>query len=468
MRSKFLVCAAIAAAGMSAWFGPVAHAASSKRAAAAQKSRDQKEQKEKDAKSSELRADDKSMSKQLQWEDKVMGPDSKRAELDKIARAHAITEKAEKDKKDKDKQAALEAVAPAPRPEKAKKAEVALPSMSDEKSSAKSSSDEGRTHEISPKLETAAAQAPVPASKPADDKFIDKLLREEDAPSKKRASANDKELESLLAGAKDKPAAGHKRADSVDSLLKNADKGPAMPAPRAQSGLPEWAKQPEIASSAAPPPQPVALRTTAPRNDGVIHVVQGAAVASAAPARPAPTTHGARRGAKATASPVEWNDPFAEKKSPSFATAEPRKAAASHPSALPSGSASSGTSSSGVASGSWNDPFADGAETRKTTTRRAAPASSPAPAPTPARRNDKANESTHAPGQTGWKDPFTKAPTEPTHTPVAMRELGKNESSKWEIATHHGSSSTSSASSSHPGSDAHTSGGWGVIKKRAR
>lgn len=451
MRSKLLVCTAIAAAGMSsAWFGSFAHAASSKRAAAAQKSRDQREQKQKDA--SELHADDKSMKKQLQWEDKVMGPDSKRAELDKIARAHAINEKAEKDK---EKQAALEAAAPAPKPEKAKKAEVALPSMSDEKPSARASADEGRAHEISPKLETAAAQAPVPASKPADDKFIDKLLREEDAPSKKRASANDKsdkELESLLAGAKDKPAAGRKRADSVDSLLKNADKGPAMPAPRAQSGLPEWAKQPEIASSAAPP-QPVALRTTSPRNDGVIHVTQGAAVASVAPAptRTAPPARGARRGAKA--SPVEWNDPFAEKKAPSYATAEPKKVTASHPAAMPNA----------ATSGSWNDPFADGADAHKTTTRRAAPAVSPTPA-TPARHNDKANDSGRAPAQGGWKDPFTKAPSEPTHTPVAMRELGKNESSKWEIATHHGSSS----SSSHTGSDAHASGGWGVIKKRAR
>jgi hypothetical protein len=460
MRSKLLVCTAIAAAGMSsAWFAPVAHAASSKRAAAAQKSREQKDQKQKDAKANELRADDKSMTKQLQWEDKVMGPDSKRAELDKIARAHAINEKAEKDK---EKQSALEAAAPAPKPGKAKKNEVALPSMSDERSSDKANADQGRAHEISPKLETAAAQAPVPAGKPADDKFIDKLLREEDAPSKKRASANDKELESLLAGAKDKPAAGRKRADSVDSLLKNADKGPAMPAPRAQSGLPEWAKQPEIASSAAsPPPQPVALRTTSPRNDGVIHVTQGAAVASVAPVstHTAPPARGARRGAnatnanKTTASTVEWNDPFAEKKAPSYATAEPKKVTASHPSAMPNG----------AANGSWNDPFADGADAHKTTTRRAAPAVSPTPAPTtPARHNDKANDSGHAPG---WKDPFTKVPTEPTHTPVAMRELGKNESSKWEIATHHGASS---AAAPHTSSDAHASSGWGVIKKRAR
>ncbi|HEX4405406.1 MAG TPA: hypothetical protein VH560_11295, partial [Polyangia bacterium] len=185
--------------------------------------------------------------------------------------------------------------------------------------------------------------------------------------------------------------------------------------------------------------------------DGVIHVVQGAAVASVAPTstHTTPPARVARRGANvAKAAPVEWNDPFAEKKS--LATAEPKRAVASHPSVAPSG----------AASGSWNDPFADGAATRKTTTHRAAPTSGPTPAPTtPARHNDKANDSGHA---AGWKDPFTKANTEPTHTPVAMRELGKNESSKWEIATHHGASSSSRSSS-----DAHASSGWGVIKKRA-
>ncbi len=449
MRSKFLVCAAIAAAGSCVWFGPVAYAAPAKRGSEKRAA----DAKDKDKKANELHADDKSMKKQLQWEDKVMGPDSTRAELDKIARAHAITEKAEKDK---EKQAAIEAAAPAPRPEKAKKAEVALPSMADEKSSDKPS-DQGRSHEISPKLATEAAHAPVPAAKPADDKFIDKLLREEDAPSKKHASAeagkNDKELENLLAGAKETPAGGRKRRDSVDDLLKTADKGPAMPAPRAQSGLPEWAKQPDIAPTAAPPPPPppVAARPLAPKNDGVIHVVQGAAIASASPpARTSLPARGSRRGARSTTSttPVAWSDPFAEKKSSSTYAAEaPKKETASRPSATSSGS-------------SWNDPFADGAETRKTTPRRAAPVVSPAPTPASApRRNDKANDSSHP---AGWKDPFTKAPSAPTRTPIAMRELGKNESSKWEIASHHAAAPHASSS------DAHAAGGWSVLQKRAR
>src|SRR5947209_10626523 len=53
----------------------------------------------------------------------VMGPDDKRAELQKIARARAINEKAEKEK---EKQAALEVAAPAPKAGPAKKSEVNL------------------------------------------------------------------------------------------------------------------------------------------------------------------------------------------------------------------------------------------------------------------------------------------------------------------------------------------------------
>lgn len=226
-----------------------------------------------------------------------------------------------------------------------------------------------------------------------------------------------------------------------------------MPAPRAQSGLPEWAKQPDIAPTPAPTPPPVAARASAPKNDGVIHVVQGAATVASVtppPARAVPPSRGSRRGS-AKSAPVVWSDPFADKKSSgaAYAAASPKKEPASRPSTAPSGGSG------------WNDPFADGAETRKTTPRRAAPVVSPAPAApaTAPRRNDKANEPAHA---AGWKDPFTKAPSEPTRAAVAMRELGRNESSKWEIAAHHAAAPRASSS------DAHTAGGWGVLKKRAR
>jgi hypothetical protein len=432
MRSKFLVCAAIAAVGWCQWFASVAHAADAKARAAEAKSA-------KSTKPTELHADDKSIKKQSQWEDKVMGPDSKRVELEKIARARAINDKAEKDK---EKQAAIEAAAPAPRAtpvqaRKADKTEVSL--LSPEHV------DASKPHDISPKLETAAAQAPVRPLKPADDKFIDKLLRQEDAPSQKRASATDKELENLLKGAKENKPAGRKHGDSVDDLLRTADKGPAMPAPRAQSGgLPEWAKQPDISPTPVAPPPPVAVKPPS-KNDGVIHVIQGAAGGAAAvvvPERPTPVAaRPGRKTASKTQTPVVWNDPFAEKKP--MAAAQPKKEPASRPSAS--------------SEGNWSDPFAEPDDSRKTVRRTTPAAPSPsAPTSAPKRDREKSEPSAHP---AGWKDPFTKAP-EPTRTPVAMREPGKNESSKWEVAARHSAHATAS--------DTHAAGGWGVLKKRAR
>jgi hypothetical protein len=431
MRSKFLVPAAIAAVGMFCSIAPLAHAAGAK----------DKDAKAKDAKAKplELHADDKSIKRQSQWEDKVMGPDSTRTELDKIARARAINEKAEKDK---EKQAALAPVAApkaAPAPVKNSKTEVSL--ITPEKN------EPARAHDISPKLETAAAQAPVPTAKPADDKFIDKLLRNEST-SKKRASSNDKDLDSLLAGMKDKQA-GRKRGDSLDDVLKSAEKGPAMPEPRAQTGgLPEWAKQPEIAPTPAapPPPPPVAVKPASKPSTGVIQVVQGAAgsAPAEAPAKPAPVASRAGRKATVAKAPAAWSDPFADKRPVASAQA-PKKEPASRP------SASTDTS--------WNDPFASEPETRKAV-RRGTPTASPSAPAAPTSAPKKSDQARPA-GNGGWKDPFTKGPYEPSHAPVAMRELGKGESSKWEIATHR---STAHASTS----DAHAAGGWRILKKRAR
>jgi hypothetical protein len=433
MRSKFLHCAAIAAVGLSSWLAPMAHAAGAK----------DKDPKKKPA---ELHADEKSMKKQTQWEDKIMGPDTKRAELEKIARARAVNEKAEKDK---ERQAALEAAAP-PAPSKA-----AAPGKKNDKSEVNLLSDSADTggkaepsRGISPKLETEAArEAPKPV-KHADDKFIDKLLRDEDAPKKHASAADDKELENLLAGAKEKP---HKKGDSIDDLLKAGDKAPAMPAPRVQSGgLPEWAKQPEISS----PPPPIAVRAVPKKKDdsGVIHVVQGAAgnapaVVSTPPA-PAPVAARSGRGkagkagGAAAAQQVVWSDPFAEKKP---GNSSPKKEPASRPSAP---STSEG--------GAWSDPFAEPAESRKAGRKGA---SAPTPASAPKRRDaEKADPGTRP---ATWKDPFTKATVPvPPRAPVAMREPAKGESSKWEIAARRPAART-------PSADAHAAGGWGVLKKRA-
>jgi hypothetical protein len=407
----------------------------------------------------ELLTDDRAMNKQLQWEDKVMGPDSKRAELDKIARGRAITEAAsEKAERDKEKQAA----APAPKP---KKAEVALPSLPDEKRS----KDNDKSHvAISPKLATDEAATPPPPSKPADDKFIDKLLKDEQTSHKKKTSADDKELEHLLAGAKDKPTGRRNRADQVDDLIKSADKGPAMPAPRAQATLPEWTKQPDITSAPAVPP-PVAARPQPKANDGVIHVVQGAAITPARVATARPSSSGSsgssspRRAATPSAKLVPWNDPFAEGAKKVIASREPdkrdlapapKKEAAVRP-ASNSANGNAGKAGGNAANVGWNDPFADAPE-HKTSRRSAAPSNSASGSPA-SKRGEKSSEPAHGPG---WKDPFTKAPVEPARAAVAMREPVRGESSKWEIAARH--------PASHAASGSEHQSGWSILKKRAR
>src|SRR5206468_259019 len=172
------------------------------------------------------------------------GPDDKRAELDKIARAQAINkaaaEKAARDKEKADAAAAKEAAAPKPQSSK-RGGEVALPSVSDEPK----------------KVETAEAPPPPKPVKHGDDKFIDKLLKDEPASSKKHTTADDKALDDLLAVGKSS-ATRPKRKDDVDSLRQSADKAPPMPETHAKKELPEWAR-PEI--QAAPQPTPVVLRT---------------------------------------------------------------------------------------------------------------------------------------------------------------------------------------------------------------
>ena len=139
-----------------------------------------------------------------------MGPDDKRAELDKIARAQAINkaaaEKAAKEKEKADAQAAKEAAAPKPQTSK-RGGDVALPTLPDEDSGSGKSS-KGKSSEISPKLETAAAAAPPPPVKHGDDKFIDKLLTNDSGSKKHKASAADDKALDDLAGGREAEARG--------------------------------------------------------------------------------------------------------------------------------------------------------------------------------------------------------------------------------------------------------------------
>src|SRR5499427_4740067 len=199
MQSRlFLVCTALA--GFALANGPlVAHAADPKAKA-----------KKKDDSSSE---DKTGIGKTLQWEDKVMGPDDKKSELDKIRKAQEINKAAaEKAEREKAANAAREAkekeaAAKQPQPTTQKRGgEVALPALPDEGAQGKP---KAQHTEVSPKLDTEAAKAPPPALKPADDKFIDKLLKEESGPKKKKASAaEDKALVDMLSTEKPEKTAG--------------------------------------------------------------------------------------------------------------------------------------------------------------------------------------------------------------------------------------------------------------------
>ncbi|MFL5304160.1 MAG: hypothetical protein ACJ8F1_03055 [Polyangia bacterium] len=377
MRSKLVICAALAGSCLFGAWSPVVRAESKGKSAKGSK-----------AKASDGLTDDKTISKQMQWEDSVMGPDDKRAELDKIARAQAINkaaqEKAARDKEKADAAAAREAASPKPQTAK-RGGDVAIPSVPDE---------------APKKVETAEAPPPKPV-KHGDDKFIDKLLKDEPG-SKKRTSVDDKALDDLLAVGKPAPAAKPKRKDDVDSLLQSADKAPPMPETHAKKELQEWEK-PEIQS--APQPTPVVLRTQPKRNDGVIRVVQGAATPArnVTPPASAVATRAPATNRRAAAADGSWNDPFAEGPKKTVAARDTRH------------------------SSDFDDDFT------------AAPRRRPAPAAAtrPSSRNDFDDPPKEAPKATGgsrraapaakpankWKDPFTENRPSPkaAHKKVAAR-----------------------------------------------
>ena len=358
-------------------------------------------------KPAELLVDDRAINKQMQWEDKVMGSNSaKKAELAKIARAAAITRAAE--------QAAAEkgAAAPPPPPAasapKPSKMAVALPALPDEGATRKDDHG-GKAREVSPALSTTAAAASVPAPRPADDKFIDKILASD---GKKRVASrsSDGELEQLLTKESDKPGAKRKgkRKDMVDDLLENAGKNTPPPA-IAKSGAEANAEA--LEGLPTPPPlQHVAVKKAAPvkRDDGIIHVVQGAnyAIPMSTTARPAPVASAAPaakaepRAEPTTTKGAAWTDPFADK-------APSRRVAAAAPAPTPrveSAPAAAAPPPRAVrptpsSSEDWKDPFAEPDSAR----------SKRPPAPVPAKvetKPAKADPPPAKPAAPGWKDPF--------------------------------------------------------------
>ena len=479
MQSRsFLVCAALAGFALANGPSLVAHAADAKA----------KAKKKSDDASSE---DKTGIGKTLQWEDKVMGPDDKKSELDKIRKAQEINkaaaEKAEREKaanaarEAKEREAAAKA---GPTTQK-RGGDVALPSLPDE---GPSGAKTAKHTDVSPKLETEAAKAPPPAMKPADDKFIDKLLKEASGSKKKKAStAEDQALVDMLATEKPSKATGKKgRKDGVDDLLDDAEKSGPMPEKKIKHETPEWAK-PEIRES-APAPIVAAPVKQPKRDDGIIRVVQGAAgstppgsaraaVSTTTTTRtpPPPSGSGTRKQtAGINSRPGEWADPFSDPPSrkggakqvasakrqvvddddfrPSPAPV--RRAAAPAPASKREASRSSGSSD-------WNDPFAD--TDRKTTgTRRAAPSDS-----------NKSNKAAPARGSGKWDDPFTSndsAPAKSARPVVATREPAAAKQPAKKVAPapapHRTVAAAPAAAAEEPAAKGTPQGRWGILKKR--
>jgi hypothetical protein len=389
--------------------------------------------------------------KQMQWENNVMGPDDKKAELAKIARASAISkaaaEKAAAEKAAAEKTAAREEAKRGPATKTA--APVLLATPEDEnagKSTKNRDRDDRAGHEISPKLSTEEAVTPPPPVKPADDKFIDKLLKGE--PNRKKVVKNDDELNDLLAKDKIAPAPKPrgKKVDSVDDLLRSAEKQPDMPATKAKT--PDWAK---VEAPTAPAPPPVIMRAPPKKDDGVIHIVQGAAgttsprpqVAAATPSRRTQNADAFdRRDAdsfdtprkRGVAKSASFADPFADSGS------APRARVTAPPPPPPRPVAPRVAPRREVASPppGWRDPFSDAPDRGK-----------------PAKRADEPKAPAGRPP--GWKDPFSDA-ARPSHAHgplVAMRETHGSDAGKWE-----------GAGKRLPG--AGKSATWGVLKKQSR
>ncbi|HET6145920.1 MAG TPA: hypothetical protein VFH68_00185 [Polyangia bacterium] len=403
--------------------------------------------------------------KQMQWENSVLGPDDKKAEMAKMARANAMAkaaaEKAAAEKAVAERNAAKEEAKQQRTPATKTAAPVLIATPVDESA--------GKSTRGNDKFAEQPAPPPPAPVKPADDKFIDKILKGE--ASKKKVVRNDDALNELLAKEKiaPPPKPRGKRADNVDDLLRSAEKEPDMPAPKAKT--PDWAKvEPETT------PRPVAVipRPQPKKDDGVIHIVQGAAGTMSAPP-PAPRSQVA---AASTARRPQNTDTFERRDSDPFAEA-PRKRTAGGAAAR---------------SASFADPFADNGASPPAPRARsfAAPrpvAPPPAPRalpPPPARREAAAPPP-------GWTDPFADAPSDRSkpvkRTAEPKRAAPAGHPPGWkdpfsDAAPAHGSRSlvalTGRMSGGTPGDTRHHRGpsratasgsgssSWGVLKKQSR
>ena len=329
----------------------------------------------------ELSSDDPALQKQMDWENKLMGPNTeKKIDLAKIqklqAEEAARREKQEKlDKLDKDKKDREAAIA-------AQRKDVRAPS----------------SREV-PEIEEAPPPPPKPVEK-HDDAFVDRLLKDKGGPKKKQPTVTNDEVDQLLAKAKtDKPVATPgkgkgKGADGVDQLLATADKQPT-------------------------------IKTTVRKNEATSEPVSAEAAAREAALK-----------AIAAASAAKAEDERARNKRPVIPDAAVLRARAEQNARAQGSSSSSSKSAPAARPAAWTDPFATDtptpskkAKSRGDVTTSVVPPDSDSP-PVSGRH---APSTRPAPRENeGWKDPFDSGsaptrtrPAAPVKTAPAQKPANK-------------------------------------------
>jgi hypothetical protein len=304
----------------------------------------------------EISSTDDALQKQMDWENKILGPNNeKKIDLAKIQKLQA-EETARREKQDKIDRAEKER-----RDREAERTAAAQRNVS-----APSSREVPEIEETPP---------PPPKVEKHDDAFVDRLLKDKGTTKKKSVAATNDDVDQLLNAAKqEKPAgAGSKskggKVDTVDQLLATADKQPTI---KTTTKRPTVTDEPVSAEAAA---REAAMKAIA-----------------AAQAKADEERSRNRKPVVPDAAMLRGREEASARANPSAAPATSRQAP------------------SGASRASWSDPFAGEDSDASPTSRRSKVTTAvrpPSPAaeieqePTPAPRRSSAH-----PGSPHWKDPF--------------------------------------------------------------
>jgi hypothetical protein len=328
----------------------------------------------------ELSTDDRALDKQMDWEAKVLGPNTqKKIDLAKIQRLQA-EELARREK--------LERLEQAEKDRKEREAATAAAAQRNTKAPS--------TREV-----PAVQEAPTPP-KPVekhDDAFVDKLLTNKG--EKKKVTVSNDEVDQLLNKAKQDKGASiapgkggkNKRGDTVDQLLATADSQPSI---KTTARKPAESAEPVSAEAAAREATLKAIAAAAAksredRDRNRKPVVPDAAMLRTQTATKVTPPSETPKPAPARAS---WTDPFASDGfagTPSRGHAKVTTTATSSPPARTSSGVPARNSPSTRPSGNdaWQDPFDSGGRAKpRVVPPKAAPAARPVKHPA------------------NWKDPF--------------------------------------------------------------